>query len=81
MNDHQSMIATINLSPQARVIFDHLVKTGSISAREALLDLGIGGNALTRRIKDLKEAGFTIEHERRVHPATNQRYTRYVLVK
>lgn len=80
MNDHQTMIAVMNLSPQARTIYDHLAKTGSISAREALLDLGIGGNALTRRILDLKEAGFEIKHERKNHPVTGQRYTRYVLV-
>lgn len=81
MTEHQTMIAAFDLSPQARAIVAHMLKTGSISARDALIDLGIGGNSLTRRIGDIKEAGIAVEHERKIHPTTGQRYTRYVLAK
>jgi hypothetical protein len=36
--------------------------------------------ALPRRIKDLKELGVVFITQRKSHPVTGQRYTRYVLV-
>jgi len=42
-----------------------------------LLDHGI--QCLTKRIQELRELGFKIISERKNHPITGQRYTRYRL--
>lgn len=67
----------VNLSPQCRQIVNHMLKAGSISAREAMLDLDIGGNALTRRIVDIEGSGLEVIRDRKKHPTTNKLYTRY----
>lgn len=71
------------LSRQAKALLNHLRRTrkDGISAREALLDLGMTSATLARRICDLELAGFKIDRQRRRHPITDRRYTRYVLVK
>ena len=67
------------LPPLARKVLLHMQKAGSISAREALLDLDITSASLTRRICDLEEAGVNVERVRKIHPTTGKRYTRYAL--
>lgn len=63
------------LTPQMRMIVNHVKRVGYITGRSALLDYGIA--ALPRRIADLAEMGYEITTERRKHPATGQRYVRY----
>jgi len=58
-------------------ILKHIKATGSISQREAFLDYSI--QSLTRRIRDLREAGYNIVSRGVTHPITKQRYTRYFL--
>ncbi|BAF89598.1 unknown protein [Azorhizobium caulinodans ORS 571] len=70
---------SLNLSPLARRIFAHLERTGSISAREAMADYGITSATLSRRICEMEGAGIEISRERRIHPMTGRRYTRYAL--
>lgn len=65
------------LTPQARTVLSHLNRTGSITAREALLDHSV--QSLTKRIHELREWGAEITTERKRHPVTKQRYARYVL--
>ena len=65
------------MTPLTKKVFDHIETAGSVSAREAMVDLGITSASLARRICDLEEAGYEIVRERRNHPVTNQRYTRY----
>lgn len=60
---------------QNQMLLGHLKRTGSITMREALLDHGI--QCLTKRIQELRELGFKIISERKTHPITGQRYTRY----
>ena len=60
---------------QNQMLLSHLKRTGSITMREALLDHGI--QCLTKRIQELRDAGYKIISERRLHPITGQRYTRY----
>lgn len=60
---------------QNQMLLSHLKRTGSITMREALLDHGI--QCLTKRIQELRDAGYKIISERKLHPITNQRYTRY----
>ena len=58
-------------------ILKHIEATGSISQREAFLDYSI--QSLTRRIRDLREAGYNVISRGVTHPITKQRYTRYFL--
>lgn len=62
---------------QAEKILNHIHKNGSITQREAYLDYGV--QSFHRRLSDLREAGFELVGERRVHPTTGQEYTRYFL--
>ena len=63
-----------------RKIVGYMIKNGgSISAREAFLDLDITSSSLTRRICDLEEMGYQIIRERKKHPVTGKLYTRYRL--
>jgi hypothetical protein len=44
------MTKLLKLTPQARRLYVYMTRTGSISAREALLDLDITSATLSRRI-------------------------------
>jgi len=63
---------------QTELIIDHLKRTGSITMREALLDYSV--QSLTKRISELRKAGYKIETEHKQHPTTGQRYARYKLM-
>jgi DNA-binding Lrp family transcriptional regulator len=62
---------------QEMQILKHLRKAGSITQREAMLDLSV--QSLTRRITELRQRGFNIQGVQKLHPVTNQRYMRYTL--
>lgn len=66
---------TTHLSPQAKVVFNHIRRTGSITQREAILDHSI--QSLTRRISELNAYGIAVDRELKHHPLTDQRYARY----
>lgn len=68
-----------SLSPMAKKVYQHMVRAGSISAREAMADYSMSGNTLSRRITDIVAAGYSIERDRRKHPLTGNMYTRYSL--
>lgn len=74
---NSNLFASLNLTPQARLILAHIDKAGSISARDAMADYGITSASLTRRIFEIARAGIQIERERRRHPVTGRHYTRY----
>lgn len=61
---------------QNHKIVAHLKKVGSITVREAMIEYSI--QSLTKRIQELREAGFKILSTVRHHPMTGQRYVRYV---
>lgn len=67
------------ISPQAQTVLKHLSNTGTITQREALLDHSV--QSLTRRITEIRDAGFKVEGVWKKHPVTGQRYTRYSLVE
>lgn len=69
------------LSPQARKVFDHMVKAGVITARDAMADYGMTSATLTRRICDLEEQGVEIDRVIREHPIHGTRYTRYSIAR
>lgn len=79
MKPFKTMAKALRLSPQAKQVFRHMEKAGSISAREAMFDLDMTGNTLSRRITDIENAGIKIERSSKVHPTTQKRYTRYSL--
>ncbi len=62
---------------QNSLILTHMIRTGSITQREAMLDYSI--QSLTKRISELRSRGYKIVSEKRQHPTTGQRYVRYVL--
>jgi hypothetical protein len=64
---------------QNKTILKHMGVTGSITVREAIVDYNI--MSLPRRILDLEELGYEFKREKKQHPVTGQRYTRYHIVK
>lgn len=66
-----------NLTPQAATILTHLTKIGDISPLEARTVYRV--DSLSRRICDLKDAGYKVSREMR-KDATGKRYARYSLV-
>jgi len=79
-NGHKAMVTQMNVSPLAKKVYDFMLSNGgSISAREALLDLDITSASLARRITELHRAGYKIEHRKLVNRATEKDYTRYVV--
>ena len=67
------------MTPLAFKVLAVMERTGSISAREALLELDINSSSLTRRITEIQEAGTPIYAERKTNERTGKRYTRYSL--
>ena len=65
------------LSPQCQQILAHIQAAGHITRRDAMLNYGI--MSISRRITDLKEAGYDVTFEDRHNPGTGQRYRRYML--
>lgn len=65
------------LTPQARTILQHLSDTGTITQREAIMDHSV--QSLTRRITEIRDAGFEVRGVWKKHPVTGQRYMRYNL--
>jgi hypothetical protein len=64
---------------QNQMIIQHMKRTGSITMREALIDYSV--QSLTKRIQELRAAGYKIESVSKTHPTTGQRYTRYTLLR
>jgi biotin operon repressor len=64
---------------QTQTLLKHLrtTKSHGISQREALIDHGI--QSLTKRISELRAAGYNIKTVHKKHPITGQRYARYVM--
>lgn len=65
------------LSPRAKEVLDYLQRKGTASAREALLDIDINSGSFTRRITELRDAGYKIDAENKRHPVSNRLYKRY----
>lgn len=70
-----TLALTAALTPQAQVVFAHILRTGSITQREAILDYSV--QSLTRRITEIQDKGIRIAREDKKHPVTGQRYARY----
>lgn len=64
---------------QNEQLLKHMKRIGGISQREAMLEYNV--QSLTRRIADLRKAGFKIKTVFKHNPITGQRYARYTLGK
>jgi hypothetical protein len=67
------------LSPVMTRILNHLMKTGDISSRDALLNMSIPHTTLANAVHRLRARGFKITTEFRYNPITGQRYGTYVM--
>ena len=67
----------MSVMKQHDLILKHFRKAGSITVREAMIEYSI--SSLTKRIHELREAGYDIESNTKHHPVTGQRYVRYTL--
>ncbi|TFU06143.1 hypothetical protein EUV02_03785 [Polymorphobacter arshaanensis] len=67
----------IKLSPRAAEVLDYLQSKGRTTPREALLDIDINSGSFTRRISEIREAGYNILVKSHRHPTTNRLYRSY----
>ena len=65
------------LSNRAREVLDYLQKKGSASSRDAMLDIDINSGSFTRRITELRDAGYPIKSTTKKHPVSGRRYVSY----
>ena len=63
------------MTPQAKIVLNHMQAAGSISNVEAHAVLKV--RSVSRRITEIANAGYVIRKERKVD-TTGQRYVRYV---
>lgn len=75
-HEHQGWKRRTGMTQNERII-KHLRKAGSITVREAIVEYSI--QSLTKRIQELREAGYEIISTVKRHPVTGQQYTRYSL--
>lgn len=72
----------LKLEPLADRILRFMERTGGITAQEAYLHLdGTTSATLSRRIVDIRNAGYEVRTERRRNPITGKLYTRYLLAR
>ena len=62
---------------QKEKILNYLSKSGTITVKEAMIELGIA--SLTKRISELRKDGEFIEKRIKIHPVTGQQYASYRL--
>lgn len=70
-------MASKKLTPLAKKVLEYLVQKGTATPREALLDLGVNSGSFTRRITEIRDAGYKVDDETKFHPTTRQRYKEY----
>jgi hypothetical protein len=62
------------LSPLALEVFSYLQGRNWTSTFHAMMDLGISAGSFTRRLTEIREAGFEVDRENRHHPNTGRLY-------
>jgi biotin operon repressor len=80
-NTKSQMVKTgvYTMTNQNQKILTHLRATKGLTLREAMLDYSI--QSFTKRISELRKAGYRIDGVKGKHPVTGQQYTRYVLIE
>jgi len=74
--EHSGWKRTTGMTQNERIL-KHLRKAGSLTVREAIVDLHV--SSLTKRVQELREAGHNIISTPKHHPVTGQKYVRYHL--
>jgi hypothetical protein len=65
------------LTKRANEVLDYLQTKGRATARDALLDIDINSGSFTRRVTEIKDAGYGIDVTSHRHPTTNRLYRAY----
>lgn len=67
-----------HLTPLAKTVLNYLQAKGAASTRDAYLDLGeMTANSWSRRITEIRNAGYAIGSRQERHPTTRRLYTVY----
>ena len=66
------------LSPLARQIYSLMRSNGSITAMDCMRAIGSGSGSMTRRITELRNAGFPIKRVSCVDKVSKRRYGKYL---
>jgi DNA-binding MarR family transcriptional regulator len=74
-------LSPVAMAPREYQVFNYIKKTGSISARDALIDLDMTSASLARRIVDLERHGYTVIRSQKEHPVNKRPYTRYSIIE
>ena len=74
-------LAPFALPKREYAVYRYMKKTGSISARDAMIDLDMTSATLARRVCDLEKHGYTVIRHQKANPATGRLYTRYSLIE
>lgn len=68
------------LTPAAKEVLRFMRDNGFVTAGRAWEHLGqMPSGSLTRRITEIKGAGYQVEKRRAKNPVTKRQYTRYIL--
>lgn len=67
------------LTARAAEVLSYLQTKGNASPRDALLDIDINSGSFTKRISELRAAGYPITDKISNHAITGRRYKRYFL--
>jgi hypothetical protein len=65
------------LTTRAKQVLDYLQAKGRCTARDALLDIDINSGSFTRRITEIRDAGYAVKTDSHRHPVTNRLYRSY----
>jgi DNA-binding IclR family transcriptional regulator len=65
------------LTKRATQVLDYLQAKGRATLREAFLDLDINSGSFTRRVTEIKDAGYGVTVDSHRHPLTNRLYRSY----
>lgn len=68
-----------HLTPRAKEVLDYLQVKSPASSRDALMDIDMNSGSFTRRITELRDAGYKISDTSHKHPMSGRRYKRYSL--
>lgn len=65
---------TEKLTDRAKEVLDYAQEADWFTTRDLLLDIDINSGSATRRITELRDAGYVFDEEWRRHPVTDRRY-------
>jgi biotin operon repressor len=72
----------VGLGKSTQAVLDLLTaqKAHGVSSMDALRALGMAGGSFTKRVSELRRAGYTINQTKHCDPISHRLYSRYWLV-